>query len=174
MKLKPLLLILAALAAALLYASPYIALHEMRAAAVARDTAKLGGYVDFASLRGSLKTGVQARLLGSDRNERGEPSAAQAMGAAVAGALLSPMVDALITPESLSRLLQGQSPAKAVTGVGSDQAPAASELDTQMGYEGLNHFVFSVRKKGTDEDPVDLVLARHGIFGWKLAELRLP
>ena len=177
MKLKSLVLIFVALLIAAFAGSPFLAVHEMRAAARAHDAAKLGGYVDFVALRESMKRGVQTRLLGRERNENGDPSPANAMGAAVAGALLGPMVDALITPESLTRLLQGQHPARAVVGgvIGTDASPASGEsLDTHFGYEGLNSFVFSVKKQDTEDEPVDLVFHRNGLFGWKLAELRLP
>lgn len=162
------------LAAALLaglcfYATPYLALHQIRSAAAAQDAAKLAGYVDFPALRQSLKTGVRARLIGDERNERGEPTPANVLGAAVAGALLGPMVDSLITPESLARLLQGQQPVAAVTGMAGEPP---GTLQTRMAYEGADRFVFSVSKP--DEEPVDLVLRRDGLLHWKLAELRLP
>jgi len=176
MKLKTIVLILIALVLAMFAGSPYLAVHEMQAAARVHDAAKLGGYVDFVALRESLKTGLHAKLLGQDRNANGDPTPANAMGAAVAGALLGPMVDALITPDSLARVLQGQRPAAAavhsVTGAQGDAAPAES-LETHMGYESLNSFALSIRKKGSDDEPVDLVFHRDGLFGWKLAELRL-
>ena len=178
MKLNSILLILAVLLLAAFAGSPYLAVHEMRAAARVHDAAKLGSYVDFAALRESLKTGVHAKLLGRERNENGDPTPANAMGAAVAGALLGPMVDVLITPESLSRLLQGQKPAAAAAGgllgASSDKPSPTESIETHFGYEGLNNFVFSVKKKGTDDEPVDLVMHREGLFSWKLAELRLP
>ena len=174
MRRKPALLALTVLLAGLcFYATPYLALHQIRSAAATQDAAKLAGYVDFPALRQSLKTGMQARLIGAERNERGEPMPANVMGAAVAGALLGPMVDSLITPESLARVLQGQQPAAAVTGIGSEPAPADA-LQTRMGYESADRFVFSVKKQGENEDPVDLVLRRDGLLRWKLAELRLP
>ncbi|WP_077035894.1 DUF2939 domain-containing protein [Pelomonas sp. KK5] len=174
MKLKPLLLILAALLLALFLGSPFVAVHEMRAAARAHDAAKLGGYVDFEALRESLKRGVQAKLLGTERNEKGEPSPGRALGAAVAGALLGPMVDVAITPESLARLLQGQRPAQAAVEGAIGTEAKEPELETGFAYEGLNTFVFSVKPKGSDDEPVELVLQRRGFFAWKLAELRLP
>lgn len=172
MKPRSLLLVLAVLVALGLYATPYLTVQQMRSAAAARDAEKLAAYVDFPAVRESLKTGVQARLAGQDRNARGEPTPASAMGAAVAGALLGPLVDSLITPEALGRLLQGQRPAGAVLPGGGQTEPEA--LETQMGYESPSRFVFSVKKQGDDEEPVDLVLRRDGMLGWKLAELRLP
>lgn len=172
--------LLALLAGLGLYATPYLAVHQMREAARERDAQRLASYVDFPALRQSLKLGVQDRLAGRDRNERGDPTPASAMGAAVAAALLGPMVDVLITPEALGRILQGESPLglpgrrepapPAVAG-GGEQRP---RLHTEMGYESLGRFVFSLRREGDDEEPVDLVLHRQGLLQWKLAELRLP
>jgi hypothetical protein len=154
---------------AALYASPYLALRQMRAAAAAHDAAGLARYVDVDAVRDSLKRGVRVRLLLRQRNLSGEPTPASAIGAAVAAALLGPMVDAAITPDSLARMLQGQRPADAATA-----ADPGAASQTQMGYESPNRFVFSIKKPGDDEEPVDLVLRRDGVVGWKLAELRLP
>lgn len=171
-------LLLAALAG--LYATPYVTLHQMRKAAAADDAAALAARVDFPALRENLKADMQQRMLDRDRNERGEPSPASTFGAALAGALLGPMVDALITPEALARIIEGQRPVKAAIGFGKPRPePGATErprarLGTAMGYESLNRFVFSVRHPGDDEEPVELVLHRDGLIGWKLAELRLP
>jgi len=162
-----------------LFASPYLTLYQMRQAAQAQDAQGLSEHVDWPSLRDSLKTGVQARLAHQDVNEQGQPTRAAAWGAAVAGALLGPMVDSLITPQSLSRLMQGQSPGSAALGLPSPQAKSEQEaeakaLEWNSHFEGINRFVFSVRKPGADEEPIHLVLRREGLLNWKLAELRLP
>ena len=47
-------------------------------------------------------------------------------------------------------------------------------VETAMGYEHPQRFVFSIRQAGEDEEPVELVLHRQGLFGWQIAELRLP
>lgn len=185
-----LLWVAATLAAGGFYLTPYLAIQQLRSAAAAQDAEKLAAHVDFPSLRASLKTSVQAHLAGLDVNERGEPTPAAAMGAAIAGALLGPMVDTLVTPASLGRLLQGQAPMQAVLGSGrrarnersepsgsasaAETATAPPALETHMAYESLNRFVFSVKKQGEGEDPVHLVLHRKGLLTWQLAELRLP
>lgn len=160
-----------------MYLTPYLALHQMQAAAAAHDGARLAEFIEFDALRKHVKTRVQAQLASRQRLINGDPTPASAMGAAVAGALLGPMVDALITPESLARLLRGQTPAQALLKpLGSDKADVEppKQLETHTRYEGLNRFVFSVRQAGEDEDPIDLVLSRQGLFSWRLTELRLP
>ncbi len=161
----------------LLYASPYLALLQMRQAAGVRDGSALAAWVDFPSLRASVKLGVQQRLVGPRSPGSAEPpSPARAMGAAVASALLGPMVDALITPASLARLLQGVPPASAALPrpQGSEAAVPPPRVETAMGYEHPQRFVFSIRQAGEDEEPVELVRHRQGLFGWQIAELRLP
>jgi hypothetical protein len=160
-----LLLGAAALAAAGLYATPFFALHQIREAARAQDAQALAAYVDFPAVRESLKTGLRAHLIGV------EPGPAQVLGADVAGALLGPMIDTLITPESLIRMLQGQPPGAAAASASGPATP--QPVDTRMGYESPSRFVFAIKPKGSDDDPVELVLHREGLWGWKLAGLRI-
>jgi hypothetical protein len=154
----------AGLAALGLYLTPYLALHQLRAAAAAHDAQAFAALVDLPALRDSLKSGLRAKLVGD------APSPANVMGAEVAGALLGPMVDSMITPESLGRVLQGQPPAQATL---PGAAAAPGKLETRMGYESPGRFVFSVKPDGSDDDPVELVLHRDGLWGWKLAGLRI-
>ena len=42
-----------------------------------------------------------------------------------------------------------------------------------MGYESPSQFVFAIKPQGSDDDPVELVLRREGLWGWKLAGLRI-
>lgn len=173
MKAKTLLLAVALLGAAALFFSPHLTLMQMRDAAQARDAQAFARHVDFEALRAHLKQGVQRKLAEQERGADGQPTPASAFGAALAGALLGPMVDTLVTPESLARLMQGLSPARAAAGPLGGDAPARSELQTRMGYESPNRFVFAIARKG-DEAPVELVLHRERLLFWKLAELRLP
>ena len=165
MKLKLWVTGAAVLVAGGLYATPFVTLHQMRAAARAHDVPALAAFVDFPAVRESLKSGLRAKLVG------GDVTPANVMGAEVAGALLGPMVDVLITPESLGRLLQGQPPAQAALPVGA--APAPAPVETRMGYESPSQFVFAIKPQGSDDDPVELVLRREGLWGWKLAGLRI-
>ncbi len=172
------LLLFAVLALTTVWVMPYLSLKELRTAAADGDAERFSAQVDFEALRQNLKRGVQDQLLGAERDAQGRPSPARAIGAAVAGALLGPMVDTLVTPESLARLMQGQRPAAAATGLGGPAAQGGDSppLETAMRYESLNRFVFSVRPRDAeaDEAPVELVLHRRGLLQWRLAELRLP
>src|SRR5690349_25061325 len=96
-------------ALALGYASPYIALNNLKRAADARDAQTVNQYVDFPALRESLKqqvTGLLTRRLDSRGN--GNPLAA--IGAMIGVALIGPLVDAYATPDGVAALLNGIPP----------------------------------------------------------------
>src|SRR5580698_5279299 len=75
------------------YASPYMALNNLKRAADARDAQTVNEYVDFPALRESLKeqvTGLLTRRIEAHGN--GNPFAA--IGAMIGAALIGPLVDA--------------------------------------------------------------------------------
>lgn len=91
------------------YASPYIALNNLKRAADARDAQTVNQYVDFPALRESLKqevTGLLTRRLDAQGN--GNPLAA--IGAMIGVALIGPLVDAYATPDGVAALLNGMPP----------------------------------------------------------------
>ncbi|WGS48322.1 DUF2939 domain-containing protein [Paraburkholderia sp. D15] len=91
------------------YASPYIALNNLKRAADARDAQTVNQYVDFPALRDSLKqqvTGLLTRRL--DQHGSGNPFAA--IGAMIGVALIGPLVDAYATPDGVAALLNGMPP----------------------------------------------------------------
>lgn len=91
------------------YASPYIALNNLKRAADARDAQTVNQYVDFPALRESLKqqvTGLLTRRL--DANGNGNPFAA--IGAMIGVALIGPLVNAYATPDGVAALLNGMPP----------------------------------------------------------------
>ncbi|WOD19866.1 DUF2939 domain-containing protein [Paraburkholderia kirstenboschensis] len=131
------------------YASPYIALNNLKRAANARDAQTVNRYVDFPALRESLKqqvTGLLTRRLDSHGN--GNPLAA--IGAMIGVALIGPLVDAYATPDGVAALLNGMPPrgepgerpnAAPVTGnppVASAPAPASpgADIDAPGGATG--------------------------------------
>lgn len=91
------------------YASPYLALNNLKRAADARDAQTVNQDVDFPALRESLKqqvTGLLTRRL--DAHSNGNPLAA--IGAMIGVALIGPLVDAYATPDGVAALLNGMPP----------------------------------------------------------------
>ena len=151
-------------------ATPWLALHELREAARAGDAERLNAMIDFPELRESVRMNLLERVAQTDDGRTG--SRARALGAAMAGALLGPMVDAVITPDAVASLLRSRRPEGAVW-----HASAKEEhLKARSFYESPNRFVVSLRpaESADGDDPIQLVFHRDGMFAWKLAELRLP
>ena len=158
-----------------LYFTPHIAVYNMKKAAENKDAEALSGYVDYPSLRESLKANFNAMMVGEIAKSKNE-SPFEAFGAALAAALINPMIDALVTPESLAMLMKGENPQMGDTEKNREIHSSSDEADTEtsMSYEGLNQFVVTVKQKGSFENPVKLIYKRHGIFSWKLSALRMP
>ncbi|MCG5073869.1 DUF2939 domain-containing protein [Paraburkholderia tagetis] len=110
---KPVAIAVAAVAivaaAAYGYASPYIALNHLKAAADARDAAALNEYVDYPALRASLKQQVGEML--QQRIEAAHASNPLVLfGAVIGSVLIGPLVDAYATPDGVAALLSGMPP----------------------------------------------------------------
>ena len=166
--------------------APYHAVYRMREAAANRDPVALARYINFPSVRESLKANVNAKLL-SEMSEKSKDNPF-AVGAAFAMALVGPIVDAMVTPEALAMMMQGETPPlekrkeKTLPRAPSPPAsppPATSQYpapktDISMHYESIDRFVVNARKGGTTREPVVFVLEREALFTWKLSAIRLP
>jgi len=157
---------LALLNSALFFATPYIAVYRARAAAEQGDSATVSSFVDFPALRTSLKGELSAKM---KEYMQGNDGLAAGLGAAFAGAFIDRIIDAMITPESVALIVQGNKPSPAPAG---HQAPSATEPTVTMGYEGFSSFVVDFAQPG-DPAPFGIVLSRDGL-GWKLTGVRLP
>lgn len=156
------------------YCTPYLAVNAMRSAAEEKNAAKLSGYVNYPAVKEDLRTTFNTKLAAQLGKEEGENPFA-AMGEAMAAALINPIVEALVTPESLAIMMEGDNeqtqPAENDTKPSEAKKPGA---ETSMAYESLNRFVFTVTQKNETGEAIGLVFHREGIFSWKLSALRLP
>lgn len=174
---KKLLLGLVVLVLAYVVASPWITVYQMKQAADAQDGEQLSEYIDFPSVRQSLKDQLNARVLGEiDKDEDANPMAA--LGASFAGMVVERMVDAYVTPAAITEMMKGDTPKEAPekprdlppSEPGEEPEPLA---DARMGYADLNRFVIELEAKDAEDKPAKFVLRRRGM-GWQLTEILLP
>ena len=177
------------------YWSPLIALHQMQAAAKARDAQAFNEHVDYAKLRANLKGQLGAGLadaIGPDARGSDARRAGTALGTALGVALVDKAVDALVQPDTV---MQAMSAGKAVEWL--ERLPGAKldkpadpaerrEVEWRLDREGADRVVaYAVAAKaakaqdatapsGPPEQSIGLVLERGGLAGWKLSGLRLP
>ena len=157
------------------YFTPHYMVKTIREAAARKDTATLAKHVDFPSVRAGLKASFREKLAPAGE-KRSEVNPVAALGSAFVMALLDPLVDAVVTPEGLSLMMQGETPSVGPDGVKGEPATrnAAAEVDTHMGYESWDRFAWRTKKQGAGGEPVVLVLRRESFVFWKLSEIRLP
>ncbi|CAJ9464205.1 DUF2939 domain-containing protein [Burkholderia pseudomallei] len=102
-------LIVVAAVALYAYASPYLALRQMKQAIDARDAQAISVHVDFPALRISLKQQLTDELMRRiDAQKRDNPLAV--LGAIIGSALVGPLVDAYATPDGVAALMSGLPP----------------------------------------------------------------
>ncbi|HIJ90856.1 MAG: DUF2939 domain-containing protein [Desulfobulbaceae bacterium] len=153
------------------YFTPHLAVRGMRSAAEEKNAAKFSGYVDFPAVKENLKASFNAKLASQLGKEKGANPFA-AMGDAMAAALINPIVESLVTPESLAIMMEGD---KSQPGENNTKSPQSGPgTDTSMSYESFDRFVVTVKQKRETGGAIGLVFNRDGIFSWKLSALRLP
>lgn len=172
--------VVAVLLIALYFASPILALHSLTAAAKAGDKVALEQKVDFPAVRESLKAQLKTamtRKFEEDPELRDNPFAA--FGQLLMASVVDKAVDSFATPEAIANMVATNEPPKTVsTAPGGPvlepaKPKAKSQTKVDYAYEGLDHFrVRYVDVK--DGEQLDLVLKRHGIFGWRLVRIELP
>lgn len=157
------------------YFTPYWAVANMKAAAENRDAEALSEYVDFPSLKESLKANFNA-MMASEVSKNMSDNPFGAFGAALASAFINPMIDNLVTPESLAMMMKGEKPDLNQT-ENSDykNIPSNQEdnTETTMNYYNFNSFIVTIKEKESPDEPIKMIFKRHGITSWKLSALHL-
>jgi len=157
------------------YLTPYFAFYNMKKAVEDKDADALSDYVDYPSLRESLKANLNAKMIGEVAKDK-EASLFGTLGAVFAALLISPMVDVLITPESLAVLMKVEKPQldKSKSDLKPNSQPERSKTEISRSYNSVNRFVVKVKEKGSGEEPVELLFRRDGLISWKLYAVRIP
>ena len=191
---------LVALAAGWYFGSPRWTLWQLSRAAEARDSDRLAAYIDFPTLRETTKSQMKAQMAAQAQQGGGQDGFG-ALGAMIGMAMIDPMVDGLLTPETMRMAFEkvpdvggsggeaggsGANAGGSVAGAGGGQAggasasaPAAGGNQGPLGIDPdemkLVHKgpnEFRLRKKDARGEAGDLISRRHGL-GWKLEEVRL-
>jgi hypothetical protein len=160
------------------FASPILTVNNLVAAAKAGDEAALERNVDFPAFRDSLKDELTARLMAeaqADPDVRN--SALGGLGMMLGPMLVSGAVDALVTAPTIAamvRTAQTPDPEDVVTASELQPANEDKEIRQSYGYRDLDTFVLTLTDPDQPEQPLKLLLTRHGLFGWKLSGIDLP
>jgi hypothetical protein len=157
------------------YFSPYLVMNNMVNAAKSKDADKFNEFVDYPSLRESLKGQFSAKMAEVMGKQSSNPFGA--LGAMLGMTMINQMVDALVRPELVMKMMEE----------GKTQQPTKSDNDKQTTAEANKKAPqWEFERKGTDlvlatpilenskdSQPV-FVFRRTGYANWKLTEVRLP
>ena len=159
-----------------LYATPYLTIYTMKKASENNDATKFSSYVNYPSLRESFKNTFKAAfnkelMRDSDKEEDGLGNLGKAFGIAMASAIIDPLVESFVTPESLAMMMEGKKP----KGNESNEKTATNSNEKKssisMGYDGIDCFVLDA-KDDKNEIQFSFVFKRKGIWGWELTSVR--
>jgi hypothetical protein len=151
------------------YFSPYLAVRELREAALNADAARFNEHVDFPRVRDSLKAQFADRIDGADARAGG------GLGGLLANALVGTVIDAAVRPETIMFAMREGRFRIERKGQREDDPQSAPAERTQPVWrterQGLNTVRFHVQRDGSDR--MALVMQRQGFADWKLTDIRL-
>lgn len=158
------------LCAGLLYAivSPYVVVNTMQQAMTANDADTLAEYIDFPQVRQNMKDQLNAAMLQNmTESESDNPFAA--FGLVLGGAFVEQIVDAVVTPAGLMRLMHdGEIDPQATPDTSAD-----AETIVQMAYQSWDRFTVDITVP-SNGNTITIVLHRNGLWEWLVTEIRLP
>ena len=172
MKKVPILIVgLLVLVAGYLYASPYLALNNIKDATKARDAEELSSYIDFPSVKQGVKDQVKAKFATEMLAGEGQ-GGFEALGSMFATAMIDQLVDGLISPEGLADMMLGEQEASKEDTTTQEQSSPSDNLEYETGYTSFNSFDVDIYNEEGGE-PFNIVLHRDGL-SWKVANINIP
>lgn len=163
---------------AYLYASPYLALKNLKSAAQQNDIESVSHYIDYPSVRQSLKEQLNAYMLKELRQDKNNEFAK--LGSMLASSMTDTLLDAVITPTGIGLMLQGKNlnpshmPAQ-TSSQNSDEKPGKTteKVEYKMYYTSFNRFVINVKNTERHDQRVQVIMQREGL-NWKITQLIIP
>jgi hypothetical protein len=157
------------------YYSPYIVMNSMVSAAKAKDADKFNEYVDYPSLRESFKGQFSAKLadvMGSQPTNR-----FSALGAMLGMTMINQVVDALIRPELVMKMMEEGKAQQPNKSAGDKQTSNDSDTKApkwEFERKGTDLVLATPIQEGSNDSQPVFVFRRTGYANWKLTEVRLP
>lgn len=172
-KLLPWLVGLLVIFAVYLYASPYLVLNNIKNAAEQGDADKLSGYIDFPSVKQSMKDQAKAVIV-KDLTSNKEQNGFEALGTMLGAAMIDPLIDGLVTPDGIVLMLQGQKLDFDLNNDTPEDKPKAKNenIDYKAGYLSFNRFKVQVIDADDPNESIDVIMHRDWL-SWKVTRINL-
>ena len=154
-----------------LYASPYLVLNSIKNAAQQGDADKLSGYIDFPSVKQSMKDQVKAAMVEELASSK-EQDGFEALGTMLATAMIDPLIDGLVTPDGVALMLQGQKLDFDLNNDTPEGVPEAKndDIDYKAGYLSFNRFKVQIIDADDPNESLDVIMHRDWL-SWKVTRI---
>lgn len=159
------------------YASPWITLNNLRSDAMAGKADKMSEYVDFPSLRESLKSQIQAVMMGSLSKPELKDNPFSGLAMVMAGSIVEGLVNTMASPNGIVNMVQGKDLREGVaaqpsaSASGPDSPAPTKAFNGSVNYDGLSRVI--VKGKDAKPDAPYIVMKREGLFSWKVVDIQL-
>ena len=155
------------------YATPYLALNNIKKAAQAGDSDKVSKYIDYPSVRQSFKDQMNAMMMKEMANQKDDGFAA--LGAMLASTMVDKMVDGFVTPEGMTLMLKGKDLRDAQQDSQDTQTAETQEQtkpEYEAGYTSMNDFEVVIKDQDQSKE-VKVLMVRDGL-SWKIHKIAVP
>ena len=156
-----------------LYATPYLALNNIKKAAQAGDSDTVSKYIDYPSVRESFKDQMNAMMAKELMNQDTDGFAA--LGAMLASTMVDKMVDGFVTPEGMTLMLKGKNLKDAEQNPQDTQTAETQEQpkpEYEAGYTSMNDFEVVIKDQDQSKE-VKVLMVRDGL-SWKIHKIAVP
>ena len=156
-------------------ASPLLAARSLVQAAKTGNEQALERQVDFPAFRASLKDELSARMVAEMRKDD-RLGGLSGLGMLLAPTLVSGAVDAFVTPQAISAMVQeGEAPKPDLAKVEPETGTRSESKKVRQswGYRDLDTFAVTLTRDDQPDEQVSLLMKRRNLFGWKLAGIDL-
>jgi len=159
-------------AAALLYASPYLALRSIAKAIERKDADAVSEYVDFPALRESIKGQMLIKVQEQMQSPEMKNNPFAGFGQVMAMGLVNQLTESLVSPAGVMLMLEKGKPGKpadvAAAGVGIDTQGDKPRKDFAVDYQGWSKVFVHPKNQ-----PGGFIFKRDGLMGWKLVAVKM-
>ncbi len=150
--------------------SPGYAMSQLADAAREGDEDQLRQRVDFPRVRDALKADLRAKLASTFASD--ETEGFGKLGAALGMAMIDPMVEGFVTPESIGSMVRNGKLNRPGEQQDAEAKSPSGEAEWAIERDGISRFKAKPVAKDV-ENPPALVFERDGL-GWRLVEIDLP
>ena len=170
-KLLPWLVGLLVIFAIYLYASPYLVLNNIKNASEQGDADKLSVYIDFPSVKQSIKDQAKAVMVKELASSK-EQDGFEALGTMLGAAMIDPLIDGLVTPDGVALMLQGQKLDFDLNNDTPEDKPKAKneDIDYKARYLSFNRFKVQVIDADDPNESIDVIMHRDWL-SWKVTRI---